>query len=157
MMPESVFIETTIPSYLVAYRSRDIIQMARQELTNQWWTHLRHDYDLFSSQIVLDELARGDPEMAHQRLTLLKGLPLLDIDDAVIALAKELVAESIVPEKAADDAFHIACSGVHRMDYLLTWNCKHIANPHIQRRIRACFSQHGVHIPIICTPEEFAG
>lgn len=156
-MPESVFIETTIPSYLVADRSRDIVQMARQELTNEWWSLHRHKYELFSSQVVLDEVARGDPEMAKQRLALLGELPLLDIDDRVTELAKQLMAESILPEKAADDALHIACSGVHRMDYLLTWNCKHIANPHIQQRIRECFSMRGIHTPVICTPEEFVG
>jgi len=156
-MPESVFIETTIPSYLVARRSRDVVQVARQELTAEWWSLQRQKYELFSWQIVLDEIARGEPEMARRRLELLDGLPLLDIDDAVTALAKELVEDSIVPEKAADDAFHIACSGIHRMDYLLTWNCRHIANPHIQRRIRACFSRQGIDVPVICTPEEFVG
>lgn len=137
-MPESVFIETSIPSYLVADRSRDIVQMARQELTNEWWNLHRHKYDLFCSQIVLDEVGRGDPEMARQRLNLLEGLPLLDIDEEVTTLAKELLRESIVPKKAADDAFHIACSGVHRMDFLLTWTANTL-------RIRK-FSEGSAHV-----------
>ena len=112
--------------------------MARQELTNEWWNLHRHKYDLFCSQIVLDEVGRGDPEMARQRLNLLEGLPLLDIDEEVTTLAKELLRESIVPKKAADNAFHIACSGVHRMDFLLTWTANTL-------RIRK-FSEGSAHV-----------
>lgn len=153
-MPKSVFIETTIPSYLVARKSRDVIQAARQELTAEWWSGHRHRYDLFTSQIVLDETARGEPQMAALRLDVLNGIPLLDIDDAVLALARDLVVRFIVPAKALDDSFHIACAAVHRMEFLLTWNCRHIANPHHQRRIRACLAAHGLDMPVICTPEE---
>ena len=157
-MPESVFIETTIPSYYVARGSRDVVQIARQELTTSWWNDQRQQYDLYTSQVVLDEAARGESEMARKRLELLDEMPLLDVDEVVTALAKELVANSVIPEKAADDALHIACAGVHHMDYLLTWNCRHIANPHNQRQIRACFSRHAIDdFPVICTPEEFVG
>ncbi len=72
-------------------------------------------------------------------------------------LAREMAKGSVVPERSIGDAFHIACSGVHGIDYLLTWNCKHIANPHIQRRIRECFADSGILPPVICTPEEFFG
>lgn len=92
--------------------------------------------------------------MAAKRLDSMSEIPLLDIEDSVIRLARDLVAGSIIPEKAADDAFHIACAGVHRMDFLLTWNCRHIANPHNQRGIRACLARHGHDVPVICTPEE---
>jgi len=146
---ESVFIETTIPSYLAARRSRDIVQAARQELTNEWWAAQRHRYKLVTSQVVLDEAARGEPDVAERRLKALQ-----DIDQAVVAVATDLVARGIVPWKAADDALHIACAAPHDVDFLLTWNCRHIANPHSQRPIRECLAAHGANMPVICTPEE---
>ncbi len=156
-MTESVFIETTIPSYYVARRARDIVQAARQQLTIEWWDRHRTRYELLSSQIVLDELARGEEAMAESRLKLLAGVPLLVINESVIEIAEELLRDGVVPPKAADDAFHIACAGVHRVDYLLTWNCTHIANPHNRHRIERCFARHRITMPVICTPEEFIG
>ncbi len=154
-MPESVFIETTIPSYYVARRSRDIIQAARQELTIEWWTTCRGAYQLCTSQIVLNEIARGEQAMATARTELLQEIPLLAIDEAVTAVAERLIVEQIIPEKAADDALHISCAAVHEMDYILTWNCRHIANPHNRRRIQELLTSLGYETPVICTPEEF--
>jgi len=151
---KSVFIETTIPSYLVARISRDIVQAARQELTMEWWSAHRRRYKLFTSQIVLDEVGRGERDLAKKRVELLTAIPLLDIHDIVIRLAEDLVAKSVLPQKDADDALHIACAAAHRMDFLLTWNCRHIANPHNQRGIRACLAEQGFEMPVICTPEE---
>ena len=156
-MSETVFIETTIPSYYVARRARDIVQAARQELTIEWWDAHRSRYELLSSQIVLDELARGDKTLAERRLELVAGIPLLVISEPVIRIAEELLRDGVVPKKAADDAFHIACAGVHRVNYLLTWNCTHIANPHNRHRIEMCFARHQIAMPVICTPEEFIG
>lgn len=156
-MRNSVFIETTIPSYYVARRSRDIVQAARQELTIEWWDNHRMRYELLSSQIVLDEVSRGECALAEKRLTMLLEVPLLLISDSVIEIAEELVTDNIVPIKASDDAFHIACAGVHSVDFLLTWNCKHIANPHNRYRIQKCFDRHRLRMPVICTPEEFIG
>jgi predicted nucleic acid-binding protein len=154
-MPESVFMETTILSYYVARSSTELVQAARQELTIDWWQSRRGGYDLFTSQAVLDEVTRGDPQMADASVGLLKEIPLLAITDAVIVVAESLITKDIIPEKAADDALHISCAAVHEMDYLLTWNCRHIANPHNQRRIRAVLENHGHDMPVICTPEEF--
>uniref|UniRef100_Q3AQU4 PIN domain-containing protein n=1 Tax=Chlorobium chlorochromatii (strain CaD3) TaxID=340177 RepID=Q3AQU4_CHLCH len=154
---ETVFIETTIPSYYVARRPRDIIQAARQELTIEWWDKHSSRYELLSSQIVIDELARGEEIMAAKRIELLANIPLLLINEPVIKIAEELLRDRVVPQKAADDAFHIACAGVHQVDFLLTWNCTHIANPHNRHRIERCFAKHGIIIPIICTPQEFIG
>ncbi len=156
-MPDAVFIETTIPSYYVARPSRNLVQLARQELTREWWCFHRTAYDLYTSQVVLDEAGDGDAAMAQDRLKLLEEVRLLDIDAQVSDLADELVGKAILPPAAARDALHIACSAVHRMRFLLTWNCRHIANPHLSDRIRACVSQHGVDLPVICTPEEFIG
>jgi hypothetical protein len=154
---ETVFIETTIPSYYVARRARDIVQAARQELTIEWWDNHRSRYELLSSKIVMNELARGEKTMATKRLELLENIPLLVISDSVIKIAEELLQDGVVPPKAADDAFHIACAGVHRVDFLLTWNCTHIANPHNRHRIERCFARYQISMPVICTPEEFIG
>ena len=156
-MPDAVFIETTIPSYYVAKPSRNVVQLARQELTREWWDSRRTAYDLYTSEVVLEEAADGDAVMAGKRVTILAGIQLLDIDEQVAELAAELVQRGILPAVAARDAIHIATAAVHRMQFLLTWNCKHIANPHIRERIRACFARHGVDLPVICTPEEFIG
>ena len=154
-MPHSIFIETTIPSLYVSRPSRDLLQLARQELTREWWDTQRQEFDLFTSQLVLDEAADGEAAKASERLQLLAGIPLLDLNDPVRALAKKLVSTGILPSVAGRDAFHIAAAGVHRVDFLLTWNCKHIANPFIADRLHACFSDAGVHLPVICTPEQF--
>ena len=141
-MPDALYIETTIPSYYVARPSRDVVQLARQELTREWWDQHRNAYELYTSQVVLDEAADGDPEMARDRLNLLGGLPLLDISEEVAEMAGELVKAAILPPAAARDALHIAAAAVHRMQFLLTWNCKHIANPHIRERSTRGFRVH---------------
>jgi hypothetical protein len=127
------------------------------ERTREWRDFHRASYDLYTSQVVLDEASDGDTTAAHDRLKLLAGLRLLDIDAEVSDLADELLARAILPPAASRDALHIACSAVHRRQFLLTWNCRHIANPHIQDRIRACISRHGIDLPVICTREEFIG
>ena len=134
-----------------------MVQLARQELTREWWEFHRTSYELYTSQVVLEEAADGDTGMAQNRLNLLAGIPLLDITEEVADLADELVQKGILPSVAARDAIHISSAAVHRMAFLLTWNCKHIANPHIRERIRNCFSRHEVDLPVICTPEEFIG
>lgn len=156
-MNGSVFIETTIPSYYVARRSRNIIQAARQELTIEWWDNHRNDYRLFSTTLVVNEASQGDPVSSAARLDLLDKIPLLPINSKVMEVANEILETQIVPTKASEDAFHIASAGVHGMDFLLTWNCTHIANPHNQRRIAKCFARHHIIMPVICTPEEFLG
>ena len=93
--------------------------------------------------------------MATARLELLRELPLLAINEAVTSAAESLIVRGIIPERVADDALHISCAAVHEIDYLLTWNCRHIANPHNQRRIRETLSALGYETPVICTPEEF--
>ena len=131
------------------------MQFARQELTREWWDARRHEFDLFASQLVLDEASEGEPAKASERLELLAGLELLDLNEEVEALATKLVGSGILPATAIRDASHLAAAGVHGMNFLLTWNCKHIANPFIADRLQSCFSSMGVHLPNICTPEQF--
>jgi len=154
-MAETVFIETTIPSYYVARPSRDVVQAARQQMTIEWWSQHSHRFEMFSSQAVITEASRGDSEMARARLDLMSDVPLLDLDDPVGDVAQRLLDDGIVPEKASEDAIHISCAAVHRMDYLLTWSCRHIANPQIRRRIREALSSMGIIMLVICTSEEF--
>ena len=104
---------------------------------------------------MLDEVAEGEASKGLERLRLLAGLALLDLNEEVEALASKLVESGILPLAAGRDAFHLAAAGVHGMDFLLTWNCKHIANPFIGDRLQSCFSGMGVHLPVICTPEQF--
>ena len=119
-MPATVFIETTIPSYYVARPSRNILQLARQELTREWWDFQRSSYELYTSEVVREEAAEGDSILAEARLSILAGMMLLNIDEQVVALADELVRKGILPSVAAGDAMHLATAAVHRMQFLLT-------------------------------------
>jgi predicted nucleic acid-binding protein len=153
-MKPRLYLETTIPSYLVARRSRDLRLAADQEATEEWWEQRRHEYELFVSQAVLDEAAAGDPAVAARRLSAIAGLPRLRATPEVDLLAARLLSEQIIPAIAAPDAVHLALAAAHRMDFLLTWNCKHLHNPRLERRIEAACCACGFVCPVICTPAE---
>ncbi len=127
-MSESVYIETSILGYLTARSTRNLILAANIELTKEWWELRRSTFTLYVSQVVLDEVGRGDAEIALKRLEILNGVPLLELNQSVRSLAAQFLLRSNLPPKASDDAVHIAAATVHGLDYLLTWNCKHIAN-----------------------------
>lgn len=150
----SVYLETTIPSYLTAWRSPDLIMAARQQITREWWDTKRNDYELFISQMVIDEASDGDSTAAARRLDALKGIPLLVSDPQSDLLAELLVEKLQLPSRAASDAVHIAICVVNRVDFLLTWNCMHIANATLRPAIQATCELLGYAVPVICTPEE---
>jgi hypothetical protein len=150
----SIYLETTIPSYLAAWRSPELVMAARQQLTREWWDNRRHDFELFLSQLVIDEASAGDPDAAARRLEFLEGIPLLEPQQDTDVLARELIRELSLPERSAADAVHIALSVVNGMDYLLTWNCTHIANAVFRPVIESVCRSLGYEAPIICTPEE---
>ena len=150
----AIYIETSVVSYLAARPSRDIIVAAHQQLTLDWWENQRHQYDLFIPQIVLEEAQAGDRQAAEKRLAVLENMPLLEIDESVIRLAETLVQSHAIPIKAVQDALHIAVACINGMDYLLTWNCKHIANAKMRSKIEQVCREEGYVAPIICTPEE---
>ena len=154
---ESVYIETTVVSYLTAWLSRDLIRAAHQQITQEWWQHRRADFELFVSEFVILESSAGDAEAAEKRLEALAGIALLDVNLEIENLAKKLVAEKAVPEKSVTDALHIAVASVHGVDYLLSWNCKHIANAERQDAIRKVYEDSGYKFPKIGTPEELLG
>ncbi len=157
VLRETVYIETTIVSYLTAWLSRDLIRAAHQQLTQEWWETRRFDFELVVSEAVLNEAGAGDSSAAIERLEVLRGIRLLEINDAAALLAERLVAEKVLPEKAAVDALHISISAINNIDYLLTWNCKHIANAEMKSAIMAVCERDGFRCPHICTPEELLG
>jgi hypothetical protein len=127
-MKHRVYIETTIVSYLTARPSRDLVVLAHQQVTQEWWDARRHAFDLFVSQLVVREASSGDSDAALRRTELLQTFPMLELNDAALHLARTLLKRNAVPQKAIEDALHISVATAHGMDYLLTWNCKHIAN-----------------------------
>lgn len=156
-MSETVYIETSILGYLTARPSRDIIVAANSEITREWWDTRRSIFQLYSSQAVVKETSQGDVEIASQRLEILRNLSLLDLNQSVLDLAEQFLGRSNLPAKANVDAVHIAAATVHGMDYLLTWNCKHIANAQIQRKLAEISFDFGYELPILCTPYELLG
>jgi hypothetical protein len=150
----TAYIETTIPSYYVARTSDSLLQAAKQAATRKWWDQGCSGFDLFTSLEALDEAGKGDSLMAAQRLKLLEGIPLLPIPDEGLELARQLVVSGIVPPKAASDALQIAIASAHRIDYLVTWNFKHIANPFIRDRLRLAVASSGFELPVMCSPDE---
>jgi hypothetical protein len=152
-----VYVETTIVSYLTARLSRDLVTAAHQQITQQWWNDRRKAFDLVTSQAVIKESAEGDDTMASLRLKILEEIPLLDITEEVSSFAEELIRVGPMPPKAAVDAVHVAASVVHRVDYLLTWNCTHLANATLRIKIDQMCRSRDYSPVVICTPEELMG
>lgn len=152
-MKPKVYLETTVPSYLTAWTSRDLVMAAHQQVTREWWDNRRADFDLFVSQLVLQEAAAGDPDAAARRMELIRDIPILKVSEAAAELAQELARRVPLPERAALDALHIGVATVNGMHYLLTWNCRHIANATYQPRIGLVCRGLGYEPPVICTPE----
>ncbi len=151
---KSVYIETSIPSYLTARPSRDVRAAAWQELTVLWWGTARSRYDLYTSEVVVAEAREGDPAAAERRIDTLRGIPELIVDAEVEALAVKLIADGGFPAAAEFDALHVALAAVHAVDFLLTWNCRHINNADTKPTIRSICAIAGYVCPEICTPQE---
>ena len=156
-MKPKLYIETTIPSYLVSPPSRDLIVAGHQQTTRVWWDTRRDDFEIFVSQFIIDEASGGDKTEAQKRLNAIEIFPQLEVNDDVLRLAEALLSNNIIPKKAATDAAHIAVASVHGMDYLMTWNCAHIANATIFNAVKNICVKEGFSFPIICTPEELMG
>ena len=152
-MKPTVYIETTIVSYLVALPSGDIIQRAHQQITHQWWER-RDRFDLYVSRAVVAEARRGNPDAAARRLGALRGIPRLAGGRRVVDLARALVQRGTLPVQARMDAAHIGIAAANGMDYLLPWNLRHLANASIRGKIEEVVRAAGMVPPIICTPEE---
>ncbi len=151
-----VYLETSFISYLAARPSRDLLVAAHQQVTAEWWAVRRQDFDVYVSQLVVEEASAGDPVAAAARLQAIQGLESLDLRDTALSLAEDLVRRGAVPQHAKEDALHIALAAVHGVGYLLTWNCKHIANATLRGRIAQVCLDAGFAAPVICTPEELS-
>jgi predicted nucleic acid-binding protein len=156
-MRKTAYIETTIVSYLVARPSRDLITMAHQEITQEWWETRFADFDLFYSQLVWDEASGGDRGEVTKRREVLTRLRQLPAREEVDDLAEALLKVGFLPRNAASDAMHIAFAAVYGIDYLLTWNCRHINNIETIWQVEEACSKKGHKCPRICTPEQLPG
>ena len=153
-MATTAYLDTSVISYLTARPSRDIVAMGHQQLTREWWELRRHDFDLHISELVLFEAGRGDPAAARARLELVAQLPVLRINAEARALSAKIFRATTLPDKASSDALHLALSAVNGMDFLVTWNCTHIANGVVLKIVNAVCRDNGYDPPIVVTPEE---
>ena len=150
----SLYLETTIPSYLAAFPSRDLVIAAHQQITHEWWRDARNRFDLYVSEAVLDEIRSGAPDAVGRRLAIVDGLPVLGLNDEVRALVHAYDEKLGLAGRGRADLPHFAFAVAYEMDYLVTWNCAHIANGDVVRRLRGANAALGRFTPLIVTPEE---
>ena len=153
-MKESIYLETTVVSYYISKPSRDIIVLAHQEITREWWPKAIKRFDIFISEVVVEESRMGDHEAARRRLEELKNFPHLVLNNKVEEMAQVYIEQFEISKKYLRDAAHLAVASVHNIDYLVTWNCAHLANGEIIKKLIKINESFNIHTPIICTPEE---
>ena len=153
-MKPTAYIETSVVSYLAARPSRDVVIAAYQEITREWWRDAPERFDLVASELVVAEAGAGDARAADVRLEALESVALLDATPDAESLARALVDQGAVPRRAAEDAAHIAIAATNGVDFLVTWNFRHIANATMRARIERACRQAGYAPPVICTPNE---
>jgi len=153
-MKPSVYLETSVVSYYTSSPSRDIFVLTHQQITKEWWDTKSDIFDFLVSELVIDEVSRGDSEAATTRLAIIEDFSILPLTDEIRKLARVLVTALNIPEDALPDALHLAASSIHKVDYLVTWNCKHLANGVIIKKLNDLKEKTGIHVPVICTPEE---
>jgi predicted nucleic acid-binding protein len=148
------YLDSSVISYLTARPNRDVVTLAHQQLTHEWWERHRHGFELRISELVLLEIGRGDRRAAAERLEFVKGLPVLHITREARILAQRIFGATTLPDKAAADALHVALAAVNGIDFLLTWNCTHLANGVILKVVNAVCRESGYEPPMVLTPEE---
>lgn len=153
-MKAKVYIETSVISYLTSRPSQDIVIAGHQQTTRDWWATHRVQFDVVASQLVVQEASAGDPQAAQQRLAVLAELEFLAVTVEAMALAQALVEGGPLPSQAAEDALHIAIAVTNGIEYLITWNCKHLANASMRKDIDRICRLRGYEPIVICTPEE---
>lgn len=149
-----IYVETSVVSYLVARPSRDVVVLGHQETTRAWWDSSLALHDVYVSELVLLEAKRGDPGAASERLEAIAQFPVLAISDEARKLAGLYVREIPLPVKASADALHLAIATLNQMDYVVTWNCEHIARGRVKRRLEEINRANDLAVPTVCTPEE---
>ncbi|KYH31335.1 MAG: hypothetical protein PWR22_850 [Moorella sp. (in: firmicutes)] len=153
----TLYLETTIPSYLAARLSRDLIVAANQQATREWWIYERDKFQIYISQAVVVEAQAGDPEVASLRSSYLEGLEILPVTDEVEKLARKYITVLGIPQKSALDAVHLAYGVAYNLDYILTWNCKHLAHGEVRKKLKRYNASVGLETPEIVTPLELMG
>ncbi|MCP4136664.1 MAG: type II toxin-antitoxin system VapC family toxin [bacterium] len=156
-MKKSVYIETSVISYYTARTSRDLVTAGRQQITQEWWEDIRLQFDSYISVLVLREAGSGDEVEAEKRLRAISEMPVLKLNDEAENLANELIGRGKIPKECPEDALHIALAAVHGMDFLLTWNFKHINNAQIKSGVIKIVQNIGYECPVLCSPEELEG
>ena len=153
-MKPTVYVETTVISYLTARPSRDVIVAGRQALTAEWWDTCRERLDLYVSALVVTEAEDGDPMAVERRLAAIEGVPALMVGEEALSLSRRLTEDGPMPREYPEDALHIAVCALNGIDYLVTWNCTHLANATLRRQVERFLDKTGYVCPVICTPEE---
>jgi len=152
----TVYLETSFVSYLTSRPSRDLVRAGRQQITREWWNQ-RHGFESYISALVLSEAREGDPIAAQERLAALAGLPVLPVNEAANSLASTLVDQGAIPKEFVEDALHVALATIHGMQYLLTWNFRHLNNARLKTKLIRTVNDFGLECPTICSPEELSG
>ena len=153
-MKPSVYIESSVVSYYAARPSRDLVVACHQQLTHEWWASARSRYDCYVSPVVIEEISAGDAAAAERRLAAVAALPVLGVTSKANELAAEYLERLQIPDESQADAFHLALASWHGMHYLVTWNCRHIANARVRFVLVEVNSARGIRTPIVCSPEE---
>jgi hypothetical protein len=156
MAKPRVYVETTIPSFYHEMRTAPET-VARREWTRQWWDGAASRYELVTSPAVLDELAGGPPERSAERLTLVAGLPLLPVEPAIAEIVRAYIEHKVMPADPGGDALHLALASFYKCDFLVTWNCRHLANANKFGHIRRVNALLGLFVPALVTPMELLG
>ena len=151
---ETVYLETSVVSYYTGKKSRDIVVLAHQQITRDWWDAFCNHYEFYISEIVREEVSRGDPSASSLRLEFIRNIPHLKITEEIENIAGMYIDELRIPKDSIRDALHISIACIHKVDYLVTWNCTHIANAHTIKKLYELNKEHGLYTPVICTPEE---
>ncbi len=150
----TLYLETSVPSYYTARPSTDLVVLTHQHLTREWWENRLDSYEVYVSEVVYDEIQRGDAEAARRRVASIESFPMLDVTDETESLAMHYINELPLPESALADALHLAVTSINGLDYLVTWNCRHIARGSVKRKLPQLNTAQGLSSPTICTPEE---
>jgi hypothetical protein len=151
-----VYVETTIPSFYHEVRTAPDI-VARREWTRQWWGAAPERYELVTSAAVLDELSGGPPERSAEWLALVRDLPLVPVEPAIAEIVQVYLEHKVMPVDPAGDALHLALASYHKCDFLVTWNCRHLANANKFGHIRRVNTMLGLFVPALVTPLELLG
>ena len=155
-MKAKVYIETTIPSFYYETRSEPEM-VARRQWTRQWWDNAGGDYELVTSIAVLEELAQGDYPSKNVALEMMNRLPLVEVEEQIAEIVQMYIRYKVMPSDPAGDALHLALASYHKCDFLLTWNCNHLANANKFGHIRQVNTLLGLFVPLLVTPLELLG